>query len=129
MNDRVLSKKTFFRTIKFSLYLFIIPITILVITFLMIIIIIYYSIVYSSIVCYFVIRYSVVRYSSIIVFIHINNIFVVAVTIKNREIFQKFIILPVMDINNRIFTYIRDWKRRKAFNKFFEQAIVKVDSS
>lgn len=81
---------------KFSLFLLIIPITILVVTFPLIIIIVHYS----------VVRYFVVRCFPVIIFIYV----------RSRETCHKFIILPVMGINNRIFKCVSDWERRKPFN-------------
>ena len=114
MGNRVLFKKTLSRTTKFSLFFFIILITVLVITFLLIIIL-----VRCSVVCCF----------PIIVFILVDNIFVVTIAIKSRKTCYKFTILPIIGINNKIFRYVRDWERKKTFNLFSIQAIKKVDGS
>lgn len=105
---------------RLFLFLLIIPITILIVTFSLIIILVYYSNVY----------YSIVYYSSIIVLIHVKSVFFITVEIKDKtEIYYRFIMLPIIDTNNRIFRCVRDWKRRKTFNKFSKLAMVKIASS
>ncbi len=110
---------------KFSLFLFIIPITVLFITFILIIIVIRCSVIRCSIV-----RCSIICYSPVIILIQVESILFVVVAIRSRmETCYKFTILPVIDTNNKILKYVRDWERKKAFNKFSKQLIVRIGSN
>lgn len=113
--DQVLfKKKAFFQTARFFLFFCIISIIVWIILFSLIIILI---------------RCSVIDCSLMIIFIYVKSILFIIFAIKTEtEIWHKCTILPVISTNNKIFKSVKNWEKKKTFNKFSKQAIVKIGS-